>query len=85
MAAIGNTAWSIVYLLVFGIGTIVGMMLITAGIAWPSAYAGARFTWLPHRLRVASGVISLLVGLALAYRIGVVDGLFGARPNWTPR
>ena len=85
LVAIGNTAWSIVYLLVFGIGTIVGMMLITAGIAWPSAYAGARFTWLPHRLRVASGVISLLVGLALAYRIGVVDGLFGAHPNWTPR
>ena len=40
LATIGNTAWSIVYLLVFGVGTIVGMMLITAGIAWPSAYAG---------------------------------------------
>lgn len=85
LATIGNTAWSIVYLLVFGIGTIVGMMLITAGIAWPFAYAGARFTRLPGRLRVASGVISLLVGLALAYRIGVVDGLFGAHPSWTPR
>ena len=85
LAAIGNTGWSILYLLVFGVGTIVGMMLITAGIAWPIAYAGARFSWLPHRLRVASGVISLVVGLALAYRIGVVDGLFGARPNWIPR
>ena len=85
LAAIGNTGWSILYLLVFGAGTIVGMMLITAGIAWPIAYAGARFSWLPHRLRVASGVISLVVGLALAYRIGVVDGLFGARPNWIPR
>ena len=85
LAAIGNTGWSILYLLVFGAGTIVGMMLITAGIAWPMVYAGGRFAWLPHRLRVASGVISLVVGLALAYRIGVVDGLFGAHPNWTPR
>jgi len=85
LATIGNTAWSIVYLFVFGVGTIVGMMLITAGIAWPFAYAGARFTRLPGRLRVVSGVISLLVGLALAYRIGVVDGLFGAHPSWTPR
>ena len=85
LATIGNTAWAILYLLVFGVGTIAGMMLITAGIAWPFAYAGARFSRLPHRLRVASGIISLIVGLALAYQIGVVDGLFGANPRWTPR
>jgi ABC-type nickel/cobalt efflux system permease component RcnA len=85
LATIGNTAWSILYLLLFGVGTIAGMMLVTAGIAWPVADAGARFPYLPHRLRVASGVISLLFGLALAYQIGVVDGLFGAHPTWTPR
>jgi cytochrome c biogenesis protein CcdA len=85
LTAIGNTAWSVLYLLVFGLGTIAGMMLITAGIAWPFAYAGARFGRLPHRLRVASGVVSLVVGVALAYQIGVVEGLFGADPRWTPR
>jgi high-affinity nickel-transport protein len=85
LTTIGNSAWSVLYLLVFGAGTIAGMMLITAGIAWPFAYAGARFARLPQRLRVASGVVSLVVGLALAYRIGVVEGLFGAHPRWTPR
>jgi cytochrome c biogenesis protein CcdA len=85
LTVIGNTAWSILYLLVFGIGTIAGMMLITAGIAWPSMYAGARFARVPHRLRVASGIVSLAVGLAVAYRVGVVDGLFGEYPRWTPR
>src|SRR5207244_10918938 len=43
LTVIGNTVWSILYLLVFGLGTIAGMMLINGGIAWPSAYAGARF------------------------------------------
>jgi high-affinity nickel-transport protein len=85
LTTIGNTAWSVLYLLIFGVGTIAGMMLITAGIAWPLAYAGGRFAGLPHRLRVASGVISLVVGLALAYQVGVVGGLFGANPSWTPR
>lgn len=85
LATISNTGWAVLYLLVFGLGTIAGMMLITAGIAWPFAYAGTRFAGLPHKLRLASGVISLVVGLALAYRIGVVDGLFGADPRWTPR
>jgi high-affinity nickel permease len=85
LATIGNTGWAVLYLLVFGLGTIAGMMLITAGIAWPMTYAGTRAAGLPHKLRLASGVISLVVGLALAYRIGVVDGLFGADPRWTPR
>jgi high-affinity nickel-transport protein len=85
LTTIGNTGWAILYLLVFGVGTIAGMMLITAAIAWPFAYTGRRFVRLHAGLRVASGVISLAVGVALAYRIGVVDGLFGAAPRWTPR
>jgi sulfite exporter TauE/SafE len=85
LATIGDSAWAIGYLMVFGLGTIVGMMLITAAIAWPFAYAGGRFVRLHRGLRLASGVISLVVGLAIAYRIGVVDGLFGAIPRWTPQ
>ena len=85
LTTIGQTRWAVLYLLLFGVGTIAGMMLVTAGIAWPLAHAGARFPRLPQRLRVASGVLSLIFGLALAYQIGVVDGLFGAHPVWTPR
>ncbi len=85
LATISGTAWSLLYLLLFGLGTIVGMMLITAGLAWPLVYAGARFPRLPQRLRVASGVLSFIFGLALAYQIGVVNGLFSADPSWTPR
>jgi hypothetical protein len=29
--------------------------------------------------------VSLVFGLVVAYRIGVVDGLFSATPRWTPR
>jgi sulfite exporter TauE/SafE len=85
LTTIGNTGWAIGYLLVFGVGTIAGMMLITAAIAWPLAYSGRRFARLHAGLRAASGVISLAVGILLAYQIGVVDGLFGADPRWTPR
>ena len=85
LTTIGNTSWAILYLLVFGVGTIAGMMLITAAIAWPFAYGGRRFARLHAGLRVASGVISVAVGLALAYQIGMTDGLFGGVPRWTPR
>jgi sulfite exporter TauE/SafE len=67
LTTIGNSVWSVVYLVVFGLGTVVGMMLITAAIAWPFAYTGLRYTRLYQGLRLASGVISVVVGLALAY------------------
>jgi high-affinity nickel-transport protein len=85
LAAIGTSAWAVAYLLLFGLGTIVGMMLITVGLAWPVMGAAPRFPSLPRRLRLASGLISLLAGLAITYQIGVVDGLFGAAPTWTPK
>jgi high-affinity nickel-transport protein len=75
----------VAYLALFGLGTIIGMMLITVGLAWPLAGLSPRFASLPRRLRLASGVISLIAGLAITYQIGVVDGLFGAAPSWTPR
>jgi hypothetical protein len=33
----------------------------------------------------ATGVLSLLFGLFLAYQIGIVDGLFSAAPHWIPK
>jgi cytochrome c biogenesis protein CcdA len=85
LAAIGNSWWAVVYLLVFGLGTVVGMMLVTALVAWPFAYAAGRSDRLQHGLRLASGAISLVFGLAFAYRIGVTNGLFGSHPTWTPQ
>ena len=85
LTTIGNTSWAIAYLLIFGLGTVVGMMLVTAAMAWPIVCGAQRFSGLPQALRVTSGVASLVFGLAVAYRIGVVDGVFSATPRWTPR
>ena len=85
LAAIQTPLWSIAYLLIFGIGTIAGMMLITAAISVPFARTRDQFGRLERSLRVASGLISLAFGLVVAYRIGVVDGLFTSQAHWTPR
>jgi high-affinity nickel permease len=78
--------WSaIAYLLVFGIGTIAGMVLITAVISKPFVHAARRSTDWHRGMTVASGVLSVLFGLFLAYQIGWVDGLFTSHPKWTPQ
>jgi sulfite exporter TauE/SafE len=69
LTTIGKSGWALAYLMVFGLGTVVGMMLITAAIAWPFRYTRGRFLRLHHGLRFASGVLSLGVGLVLAYEI----------------
>ena len=85
LATIRNSAFGVVYLLVFGVGTIAGMVLITAAIAVPCAYTGRRFVRLNGGLAVASGLLSLGFGLFIAYHIGFVDGLFTSHPHWTPQ
>lgn len=85
LTTIRNPAWALWYLLIFGVGTIAGMMLMTSVIAVPFTRTSHRFARLSGDLRIASGVISLAFGLFVAYRIGLVDGLFTGNPQWTPR
>jgi high-affinity nickel-transport protein len=79
LALIPNPWWAIVYLVVFGIGTIAGMMLITLSIAAPLSYASRRLTRIDGHLRIASGLVSLGFGLFVVYHIGFVSGLFAGR------
>jgi len=85
LVSIRNSSWAIAYLLVFGIGTIAGMMLITMSIASAFRFVGDRFEAFGRRLALVSGLISMAFGLVLAYQICVVQGLFGSSPHWTPR
>ena len=84
LSTIREPKWAILYLLVFGVGTIAGMMLITAAIALPFSFAGYKFAWLNKGLITASGLVSLAFGLFICYHIGLVDGLFTSHPSWTP-
>src|SRR5205807_9742446 len=80
LATIPDPWWGIAYLVVFGAGTIAGMMLITAATALPFAYTVNRFAAVNRHLVLASGVASIGFGLFLVYRIGVVDALLASGP-----
>ncbi|HWD18263.1 MAG TPA: high-affinity nickel-transport family protein [Verrucomicrobiae bacterium] len=67
--------WGVLYLAIFGAGTIAGMMLITAAMAIPFACTAHRFARFNQGLGLASGFVSLGFGLLMVYEIGVVKGL----------
>ena len=75
LAQIRDPLWSVVYLLLFGVGTVAGMMLITSVIAVPFTMSRERFPHLNVWLRLAAGLLSLGLGIYLAWQIGVLSGL----------
>jgi high-affinity nickel-transport protein len=85
LTAIRDPLWGLAYLVVFGAGTIAGMMLITVVIAVPFTVGATRLPLVSAGVRVAAGVLSLGFGLFLMYQIGVVDGLFTGAPSWNPQ
>lgn len=85
LAAIPQTSWALAYLLVFGIGTIAGMMLVTVLIAAPAMYASERVARLHGGIRLAAGALSIVFGLLLARELIVGGGLLSAMPRWSPR
>jgi ABC-type nickel/cobalt efflux system permease component RcnA len=85
LATIRNPQWAIAYLLVFGVGTIAGMMVITMSLASALKVVGTRSWHVSRRLAMASGLLSLAFGCVVVYQIGFVNGLFTHNPLWTPR
>jgi ABC-type nickel/cobalt efflux system permease component RcnA len=84
LTTIRNPRWALVYLLVFGAGTVGGMMLITMSIASAFNFFGRRHENFSQWLGLASGVVSLVFGSFLAYEMGFAHGLFTGHPQWTP-
>ena len=81
LAAVKDPRVAIGYLAVFALGTILGMTLITLGLAAPMKLAGPRFG---APLRMVTGTVSLLFGVYVLWHVGWIDGLFLATPTWSP-
>jgi high-affinity nickel-transport protein len=84
LSAIPYPAWAVLYLTVFCLGTIIGMLLITTALATPFVFAAARVSQLHRGLQAGAGLLSFAFGAFIAWQVGINDHLFGALPNWTP-
>jgi high-affinity nickel-transport protein len=85
LGSIQNPIVALIYLLIFGVGTIIGMMLITTAIGLPIIFSLKKFTSINKYITIFSGLFSLIFGLYLVYQIGVQDQLFGNNPVWEPK
>lgn len=84
LTSIHDPRSALVYLVVFGVGTLLGMVALTSALALPVAYAARRFERAHLGLARVAGLLSVAFGLMLVYRIGFVDGLFTSAPQFHP-
>ncbi len=65
----------VIYILVFGIGSILGMMVISILIGLPFALSSGRFASLNHTIRFMAGALSVALGVFVMVDVGLIQGL----------
>lgn len=65
----------IYYILIFGIGSIVGMSLISVALGYPIIFSSQKFPKAEKYIRITTGILSIMIGIILIYEIGIVKGL----------
>jgi ABC-type nickel/cobalt efflux system permease component RcnA len=76
LGTIGDPWTGVLYVLVFGIGTIVGMLAVSALLSVPLAVGSRRLGAYANRLQVAIGLGAVAFGLSYTWRTTLVTGLF---------
>lgn len=71
----GSTALAFGYIIIFGAGSIGGMMVMSLILSLPIHLTSGYFTKTNLAVRALAGCFSLAFGLFMAYEIGFVDGL----------
>ena len=77
-AGTSNAIFGLLFIAIFGIGSMLGMALFTSVISWPLTLTARRLTWANRGLQLAAGVIATLIGLNIVYaQAGIIATLFG--------
>ena len=76
LTAVKSIFQGLLYILIFGVGSIVGMLIVSGIIALPFLLS-AKFDKINKIVKIFSGTISIVLGFTIMYEIGFVNGLFG--------
>ena len=74
LASIKSVWEGVTYILIFGLGTVISMGLISIFISLPFSVSG-RMPLLNRIIQVSAGTFSILFGLFVLYQIGIAEGL----------
>lgn len=76
MSSLDSILEGLFYILIFGLGSVTGMMGVSTLIGLPFMYSALRFSGLNWAITGFASVASMVLGTAIIYEIGFVKGLF---------
>jgi ABC-type nickel/cobalt efflux system permease component RcnA len=76
LASIESPLAGLGYILLFGIGSVLSMGIMTIFISFPFVWSANRLPGLNRVIQFSVGTLSILFGFFLMYQIGFVEGLF---------
>ncbi|HRH46158.1 MAG TPA: hypothetical protein PKY82_31230 [Pyrinomonadaceae bacterium] len=77
LETIKTVSLKLLYIIIFGIGSIGGMMLMSFLVGLPFHLTASRFNRFNNLLQGAAGLVSIVIGLMIIYEKGITEGLFG--------
>jgi hypothetical protein len=77
LEAMPSVAWGLAYIAIFGLGSIIGMALLSAAIAVPLRLSSRHLNHVHGALVAVVGLATMGLGGVMVYRIGITDGFFG--------
>ncbi len=78
LGSVESVAQGLAYILVFGLGSIIGMSVLALAISLPLRWSASRLTWAHNGLTLAFGLLSITLGVWIAERSGLA--LWGLLP-----
>jgi ABC-type nickel/cobalt efflux system permease component RcnA len=76
LTQISSSLLGLIYVATFGVGSIVGMLLMSGLIGLPFAFTSGRLTHIHHGLQTAAAVFSICFGVWYAFKAGASANLF---------
>ena len=73
--SVSSIAQGVLYIALFGVGSIFGMALLATVISLPLRYSNRSFTWAHNGLKAVVGLVTIGIGGMLIYDLGIIQGL----------
>lgn len=75
MQTVSSPLTGMIYMVLFGLGSVVGMAILSLIIMIPIHQTSKRITWLYNGLQTSVGISTISLGSYVLYQIGIVQGL----------
>ncbi len=76
LPTIESNSLKLIYIVIFGIGSIGGMMIMSFLVGLPFHLTAAKFNRFNNILQTIAGLVSIVIGLMIVYEKAITEGLF---------